>query len=393
MSTRSKFVYRGDKRSVESVVRKSKQSGGAYDSYLLPDIQMFKVKEGESTVRIMPPSWDEKSDAKWGDGWDIQVFLHYGVGPDNATYLCLDKMSGETCPICEARRKSTDEDERDALRSAARFLCWAIDRDNEKAGPQVWSMPTTVFREINLRSVDKKHNTPIPVDDPENGYDIIFSREGSNKKTKYSAFEIDRDPTPLADDEKLQDRWLNYISEHPLPECLQIYDAKHIEGVLFGRAAGTDPVDADDGGTSAPRGGLTRGDQRAGGRARADEEKDYLDDEPEKEEVGRRPSRARGGVSRSDDAIEEETPSSAQARADIGARRGSAVESDEPDEDVAEEEEETVQRGRRVDRSGGTRRGTGVESEPEESAEEPEETAERARGSVARLSERRKSRR
>ena len=234
MAGKSKFVYRGDKRTVESVVRKSKQAGGLYDSYLASDVQMYKSKEGEACVRILPPTWEDTE--KWGDGWEIGVYIHYSVGPDNGTYLCLDKMKGEPCPVCEARRTITDQDEADQLKPGYRTLAWVIDRDNEKAGPMIWSMPITMFKEINARSIDKKTNAPILVDDPEEGYDIVFNRAGTTKtNTKYSAVEVTREPSPLHDDEKLQARWLEYITEHPLPDVLNFYDAEHIEKVLFGK--------------------------------------------------------------------------------------------------------------------------------------------------------------
>jgi hypothetical protein len=234
MAGKSKFVYHGNKRTVESVVRKSKQAGGLYDSYLASDVQMYKSKEGEACVRILPPTWEDVE--KWGDGWEIGVYIHYSVGPDNGTYLCLDKMKGEPCPVCEARRTITDQDEADQLKPGYRTLAWVIDRDNEKAGPMIWSMPITMFKEINARSIDKKTNAPILVDDPEEGYDIVFNRAGTTKtNTKYSAVEVTREPSPLHDDEKLQARWLEYITEHPLPDVLNFYDAEHIEKVLFGK--------------------------------------------------------------------------------------------------------------------------------------------------------------
>jgi hypothetical protein len=234
MTKSDRFVYRGRDRTVESVVRKSKQSGGSYDSYLSSEAPKFAPKEGECAIRILPGTWEDTD--KWGTGWDIGVHVHHSVGPDNGAYLCLDKMKGETCPVCEARREATDEDEKDQLRASQRFLCWVVDRDNEKAGPMLWAMPLTLFREINARSVEKKSNTPILIDDPEEGYDIIFSRTGTGIKTKYTAVEVVRDPSPLHDDEQLQQRWLDYITEHPLPEMLNFFEADYIEKVLFGKA-------------------------------------------------------------------------------------------------------------------------------------------------------------
>ena len=234
----TKFVYRGKDRTVETINRKAKQSGGSYDSYLSPDVTFYKPKDGECSIRIMPPTWldDEDLIEKWGDNWDISIYVHYGVGGDNAAYLCLDKMKGKPCPVCEAQADATDDEERYALKPSLRPLCYVIDRDNEKAGPVPWPMPLTLFREINARSVDKKTNTPILIDDPDDGFDVVFNRTGTGLKTKYTGVEVVRDPSPLNDNAKIQERWLSFAQAHSLPDLLNFYEEDHIRKVLFGKA-------------------------------------------------------------------------------------------------------------------------------------------------------------
>lgn len=327
----AKFVYRGADRTVESVVRRSKGGGGMYDSVTLPDIPSFKVKEGESCIRILPPGWEDTD--RWGDGWDIEVFLHYGVGPDNSRYLCLDKMKNEPCPVCEARLKAVDKEESDQMRPRGVNLCWVIDRDNEKAGPQVWFIPKTLYREINTRSVDKKNDTPILIDDPEEGYDVVFHRAGTTMtNTKYTGVEVSRDATPLNDDQKLEQRWLAYIQDHALPDVLNYYDAAHIEKVLFGKAVAKEEteevVDEDGVITEQP----VRGSRSASRRPVVEEE--------EAEPVSRN-GRARQAVAEEEEPVE---PRSARRRAllDEGdaeaeptpARRGRAA-PEEPVEEVS----------------------------------------------------------
>lgn len=408
----AKFQYRGKERTVESVTRKSRQSGGLYDSYLIPDAQMFKAKEGENQVRILPATWKDLE--KWGDGWEIAIYLHYNVGPDNGAYLCTDKMKNEPCPVCEARRKTDDPEEADQLRPSYRALCWVIDRENEKAGPQVWSIPLTLFKEINIRSVDKKTNTPILIDSPEDGYDLSFRREGSSKKTKYTGLEIDRDPTVIHDNEKIENKWLDYISEYPLPEILVFHDPDHIATVLSGKARRKPDDDGDDRGSrrgrreepedDRPSRRATREeDDRPSRRAaREDEPEDRparrraaREEEPEAEE---RPSRR---ASREEEPEAEERPTrrrsareeEPEAEARPARRRGGSEESGDP---VDDEPEERPRGGRRSagtgdeDKPSGSARraldklrGAGGDEEPDEdrgsrrrpSREEPEEDA------------------
>ena len=320
---RFEYHYHGKDRSVEDINRRAKQSSGLFDSIIIPDITTLKVGEGENTVRILPPTWEDTG--KWGDSWEIQIYIHYGVGPDNGQYLCLDKMLGEPCPICEVRRDAADEDERDALRPSWRALAWVIDRDNETAGPQVWSLPATLFREINARSIDKKNNTPILIDDPEEGYDIIFNREGTGpKRTKYIGVEVVRDPRPLHDDQKLQDRWLTYIQEHPLPDILNFMDADLIEKTLSGKAARKprDEADAEEGAGEADH------HRRASRRPAREpvEEASEEKDEGTSARTSRRPSR------RSEPAEEGEAESPPSGRTGRRSGREESVEEEvEPD--------------------------------------------------------------
>lgn len=233
------FVYRGNKRTAEDINKKAKESTKDYDSIYQPGLPVFKPKEGDNLIRILPSGDEDDPD------WDLTVQTHYNVGADNARYLCLSKMKEEPCPVCAVIEKLEDEEERDQIRVGKGCAVWIIDRDNEKAGPQLWSMPFTKVRnEIYTRSVDKKTKTPILVDDPEEGYDISFTRKGTGTTTAYSGVEVDRDPSPLHENEKIQERWLEYISEHPLKEVLNFHDADHIEKVLMGQADRKKP-DAD----------------------------------------------------------------------------------------------------------------------------------------------------
>ncbi len=227
------FKYRDSKRNVEDVARRARFSGSSFDSYILDEFQTYKPKEGENTVRVLPRTWDDEE--KWGTGWEIVIRVHYSVGPDAGTYLCL-AMKDEECPICSARLEM-DEEEAKELRVGQRLVCWVIDRNNEKGGPQVWAMPPKLFREINARSVNKKTNAPILIDHDENGHDFTFNREGTDKRSAYAQVDIEREPSPVSNDERQQARWLKHIEDNPLPEVLRFYEADYLEKVLTGRAS------------------------------------------------------------------------------------------------------------------------------------------------------------
>ena len=326
------FKYRG--RSDESVMRRAKESAGSFDSYVKGDFLWYKSKEGENSIRIMPRSPNEDFD-KWGDHWGIDIYLHYSVGPDNGTYLCSDKMLGEPCAVCEAKREIEDQDEADKLKWSRRILCWLIDRSDEKTGPKLWSMPHGTSKDVSAVSQVKGTGEILLIDHPEEGFDVYFDREGEKMRTKYKRVEVARDSSPLSDNEKQQLKWLGYVTENPLSEILEFFPFDHIEKVLFGQGSSKK-----DRGDEAP----SRGASRRGGRADADEE-----------DTGRGGSR-RGGVGSAGD--DDEAP---PARSRRGGR-------EEP-----EEEPETRRGSRRGEPEADDppRRGRVRDEEPESEADDP----------------------
>jgi hypothetical protein len=117
----ARVVY--EKRSDEDNERAARK-GGVYDSFISTDFKMFKPKEGENIVRLMPKSWPKEDNERWGKYWSIAVYVHYNVGPDEAAYLCLAKMKGERCPVCDVRNATTDVEERNELRISEVHLAW-----------------------------------------------------------------------------------------------------------------------------------------------------------------------------------------------------------------------------------------------------------------------------
>src|SRR5512135_3474719 len=97
--TKARFEYDGGSRTVDDI-HKQQRLGGVNDYFLASDVKRYKPREGENCVRILPPRWKDKE--TWGNYWSITTYVHYNVGPDGAAYMCLDKMKGKRCPVCEA---------------------------------------------------------------------------------------------------------------------------------------------------------------------------------------------------------------------------------------------------------------------------------------------------
>ena len=239
-SSRGRVDYEYTPRSREEVQKRATLGANEYDKYLRDDVKVFKVNDGDNTVRVLPPTWREPKPSHYG----LDIYVHYGIGPDRQTYLCLHKMKGEACPICEERQraqKAGDDDYAKELEPKRRVLVYMVDRDHEKEGVQAWAMPWTLDRDITGVSVDKKSGEVLPVDHPEEGYDIEFTKKGAQQRTEYTAVTVSRRSSPLDNDDALR-----FAVDSPLPEILHYFPYEHIERVFGGGGTHRDSRGNDD---------------------------------------------------------------------------------------------------------------------------------------------------
>jgi hypothetical protein len=224
---RSSFAYR--ERDAGSVKKRAEQGGKDYDRYLKDDVDALQVADGDNVIRLIPPTWDD------ADHYGLDIYVHYEIGPDKGTYLCLNKMKGEKCPICEERvraQKDGDDEYAKKLEPKKRVLVYAIDRNKEKEGLKVWAMPWMLDRDIVKVSVDKRSGEVMMIDHPEEGYDVMFEKHGKGMRTEYIGVSIDRRPSPLSNDKAL-----DLAQETPLPDLLKFYPYEHIASIFDGGSA------------------------------------------------------------------------------------------------------------------------------------------------------------
>jgi len=224
----SRFEYR--QRDASSARKRAESSGKDYDRYLEDVVDGFQVSDGDNVVRILPPTWND------ADHYGHDIYVHYEIGPDKGTYLCLQKMKGEPCPICEERKRAAaegDEDYAKKLEPKKRVLVYVIDRNKEKEGLKVWAMPWTLDRDIVKVSVDKRSGEVMSIDHPDDGYDVMFERQGKGPRTEYVGVSIDRRSSPLDNDKAL-----DIAQDKPLPSLLKFYPYEHIASVFGGGSGG-----------------------------------------------------------------------------------------------------------------------------------------------------------
>ena len=244
-ASKSRFTY--ERPSREDVKARANMRGGGFDSFIKQEFKKYKVRDGKNMVRILPPSWPKPKHY----GYDI--FVNYGIGADNQSYLSLSKMnecSAAEDPLAEARReaqKEGDEKTAKALAPRQRVLVWVIDRNEEDEGPQLWDIPFSVDKDFVNLCLDEDTKEVSYPEDPEEGHDLRFFKEGTGMLTKYPASRMKlMDASPLHEDQDIQTEWLDYIQENPVPDCLQFYTIDQIAAAFDGTVR-TDKDDDDEG--------------------------------------------------------------------------------------------------------------------------------------------------
>lgn len=235
---RRKSGFKYERRSAKKWQERAEQSGYSRRSMFVDEVKLFRPKDGDNLVRILPPTFDE------AEHYGFEVFVHYGIGPDNDAFLDLNKMQSSADPIVEERAralKDNDKDYADKLTSRKRVMVYIIDRDDEAAGLQLWSCPWTLDADITTLAVDKRTGEVLDIDDPEDGYDVEFTKKGTGRNTQYVGVAIARKPSPLENDAALEE-----AVERPLPDCLKYYEYEEIQKIFDAGGAAYDDEDDDD---------------------------------------------------------------------------------------------------------------------------------------------------
>lgn len=213
MALSFKYRPRGD---VEKLATKK---GASRDGYVLPDYRVYVPKKGENAVRILPPTWE--GDPEPAGGFGMWIWVHFNVGPDNAAVLCLYKMKGERCPICDAQMaadKRGADKEAGQLKAKERCLMWLVDRKDERAGVMYYAPGWTWARDLAKVLRDRTTGTYRRPEDPEKGYDVFWDRE--DKNTPEGTFPDDGGFQMASKSTAVAEDYLSFAVEHSLPECL-----------------------------------------------------------------------------------------------------------------------------------------------------------------------------
>lgn len=150
--------------------------------------RVAKIPDGRSRWRILG-SWRGEGQQFWHDFG--QHFVKNASKQLAAIYICTEKTFGRPCAVCEAIKTglagATDDATMELLKEAksgGKILVNAIQLDlpDEKpAEVQILELGTTLFEQIVGVAQEYEDNG-----DSLFAHDLIFTREGTGLKTKYS---------------------------------------------------------------------------------------------------------------------------------------------------------------------------------------------------------------
>lgn len=255
------------KRNANQGRDRANMKGGDFDSIIKSKFKVYKIREGKNIIRILPATWAD------AEHYGFDLWVNYGIGADKQSYLSLSKMKGEKDPLAEARKQADRDGDKKvakALTPRQRVGMWVIDRQDEDEGPQFFNAPFTLDRDIANICYDEDTKEFVALEDPEEGCDFKFIKEGKSLNTKYPASQMKLfKPSPLSDDPDQMDEWLDFAKDNPVPTALQYYDYDHIANVFDGHVEVRD--DDDD---EKPRRGRGRDDADEKPRRSRDDDAD-----------------------------------------------------------------------------------------------------------------------
>jgi hypothetical protein len=171
-------------------------------------ITRWKPENGPNFIRIISPKFDTYDKLPY---FGRKVHVHTKVGADERTFLCLRKMYGEACPVCELyeelKAKNPNDEALKDLSPNLRYLFLVIDvtdTKTEKQGLRWFDAALVINDNIAELSQDRRGGGIIDPSDPDEGKDIEFVKV--NRSPWYKGFRFhDNDPIP--------DEWLDDVPE------------------------------------------------------------------------------------------------------------------------------------------------------------------------------------
>lgn len=259
------------------------------------EVQFFSPVEGRNRINIIPYTIKSKNhplvkkgEFEVGDkDYVMDIFVHRGVGPSEASILCLKNTYGKPCPICEQSallRKQGKEDEAGALKPSRRVFYNVQDLKNPDV-LKVFEASHYLFeKELIDEARDDEEGGFVDFADEESGKEIKFrcskTSKGGFEFNEFKSFSFeDRD-------ENIPDELLE--SAISFDEIMNVPTYEEAEKILYGRDEDDDDEEEDDDDEEpAPK----KTAKKKFAVDDDDEEDDDDDDEEEEEKPAKKPAK------------------------------------------------------------------------------------------------------
>lgn len=303
----------------------TRESSGKYNDYFTDDMPLTKFicNKGPHILDVVPfiAGKNHPNVAEGKATHNVDVFVHFGIGITESSYLCPGRMNRGDCPICEyqaelKKRKNYDEDFVKSFNAKRRVVYNVLVYDtlkDEDAGVMLWEA-SHHLSEKNIMAIARNNRTGAFVKwaDPDEGKTIEFSREGSGALTRYVGFKFtDRGKGEEISDDILDDAiqigdYLHFLTYDELKKVLGPIDFKDEEPLSNTNTETYEEVE-----TRTPRNsGRSRSRRGEGDSGRTDVDKTETDKESEKkpeEDTGRSRRSRRTQNNGTDDKESEKT--------------------------------------------------------------------------------------
>jgi len=189
--------------------------------------KFWKPEEGKNFIFLLPPTEGRRK--PW-----IEIYMHYGVGLNNASVVCPAKMENKRCPICEKGRslyeKGTEESKKLARQYFPKLVYVAaiVDLRDPDLRPQLWRFGKTVKRYlVDCFYDDEDPDKFIDYTDMDNGYKVILTRVDKSATENYIDYSAKLGKPYSFDKKKQREILSNIPSLSELAKCLsykEIYE-------------------------------------------------------------------------------------------------------------------------------------------------------------------------
>lgn len=197
---------------IEAVRRRIDQLNGKGNG---GNVRLWRPTEGEHTIRVLP--WPTKLTQDGMPFIERNVYFGIGKGP-----LVSPRSFGKPDPIDDFIRKLYDEAREgkaeskalaDKLRPKLCTCAAIIDRADESAGPQLWSMNIVIARDVLNLFLNKQVGNFM---DAESGRDLIVTLQPSSRKFNgKTMFDTKIMPSfersPVSEDKGVAKKWMESL--------------------------------------------------------------------------------------------------------------------------------------------------------------------------------------